>query len=166
MKRKCHICNIEVNGASHWKIHKDIPKDRLKYDFLAFNFPKIKDSNLIKKLYVDCEYSLPMLCKEFGGIDLKAMSFIITYIGLHRRNSKESNSLLTVRKRIEEACLKKYGAKNSLSRNTEPYKKRNRTVKDKYGVDNILQFFIDISKEYSKKQRKISKLNMRVWNIL
>lgn len=39
----------------------------------------------------------------------------------------------------KQTCLKKYGAVNALSKGTKAYEKRNQTVKEKYGVDNVFQ---------------------------
>ncbi len=39
----------------------------------------------------------------------------------------------------KKTCLKKYGAINALSKGTKAYEKRNQTVKERYGVDNVFQ---------------------------
>jgi hypothetical protein len=55
------------------------------------------------------------------------------------RNVKQSHYMDGYRDRIEKTNLKKYGAINPLSKGTVIFHKRNKTVKEKYGVDNIFQ---------------------------
>jgi len=57
-QRYCHICGKPINGTrSHWMLHPetmDIPGKyghvlpKTKYDFLCFNFPKLKDKEDLK----------------------------------------------------------------------------------------------------------------------
>lgn len=44
-----------------------------------------------------------------------------------------------IKDKATETNVKKYGAPNPLSLNTEPYKKRNETVQKKYNVSNVFQ---------------------------
>jgi hypothetical protein len=55
------------------------------------------------------------------------------------RNVKQSHYMGGYKNRIEKTNLKKYGAINPLSKGTVSYEKRNKTVKEKYGVDNVFQ---------------------------
>lgn len=41
------------------------------------------------------------------------------------------------KEKIRNTCIDRYGAINCLSKNTKPYKQRNKTVFDKYGVYNV-----------------------------
>lgn len=50
---------------------------------------------------------------------------------------KEQANSKFVRNQYEQTCLFKYGATNALSKGTKIFKKRNKTVKKKYGVDNV-----------------------------
>lgn len=40
---------------------------------------------------------------------------------------------------LKKTCLERYGTENVLSKGSPFYEKRNQTVKEKYGVDNIFQ---------------------------
>jgi very-short-patch-repair endonuclease len=58
-------------------------------------------------------------------------------VGIKTWSIKESNNLDTTKNKRKETCLEIYGAENCLSKNTKAYKKRNKTVKSKYGVSNV-----------------------------
>ena len=64
---------------------------------------------------------------------------IIKESGGELRNLKDSVNLPSTRKKAENTFIEKYGAINPLSRGTAAFKKRNETVKEKYGVDNVFQ---------------------------
>ena len=64
---------------------------------------------------------------------------IIRESGGKLRTLKESVNLPSTRKKAENTCVEKYGAVNPLSKGTTAFKKRNKTVKEKYGVDNVFQ---------------------------
>lgn len=80
-----------------------------------------------------------------------AASAVITYCknhGIKTMTIKEANSSEYVREKYKNTCLEKYGTENALSYGTKSYKKRNKTVKRKYGVDNVFQ--LQETKEKSK----------------
>lgn len=64
---------------------------------------------------------------------------IIKESGGKLRNLKDSVNLSSTRKKAENTCIEKYGAINPLSKGTTAFEKRNKTVKEKYGVDNVFQ---------------------------
>jgi G:T-mismatch repair DNA endonuclease (very short patch repair protein) len=74
------------------------------------------------------------MCKEFG---------------IKTKSIKEQANNPFVRNSYKETCIDKYGGENALSKNTISYKKRNRTVKNKYGVANVFQ--LDSVKNKSKE---------------
>jgi very-short-patch-repair endonuclease len=67
---------------------------------------------------------------------------------LKTRTCKESSNSKFVREKCEKKCIEKYGQKNPLSKNTIPYHKKNKTVFDKYGTENVFQ--LEEIKEKSK----------------
>lgn len=73
------------------------------------------------------------MCKEFN---IKTFSI------------KESNNLTKTKLKRESTNLIKYGKNNCLSKGTSAYNKRNKTVKNKYGVTNV--FCLNSIKEKSK----------------
>lgn len=109
-----------------------------------------------------------MLCEYVDGIDLKALIFVMTQYGIKIRSISESLHTEQSQTRYKNTCLKKFGATNCLSKGTIPYLKRNKTVQDKYGVENVFQLIDEFMKEHGTKytRSKISSLNIQLENIL
>lgn len=163
MSRICPYCKLILNNpGSHIKacgqLHGD---ENWKYNFYVFNFPKLKDRNFLYQCYVIDHDSLPILCKKVGGLDLKAMCWILNYYGIKTRSVSTALKLNETRQRINETNLKIYGAINPLSRGTTAFYKRNETVKRKYGVDNVWQC-VDKFVDFHGNHSKISSLNLRL----
>lgn len=70
---------------------------------------------------------------------------IIKSCGLPLHSIKDANNLESAKKQREATNLRIYGAVNPLSRGTTVFEKRNNTVKQRYGVDNVFQ--VDSVKE-------------------
>lgn len=136
---KCKWCNkreFEKNTSltlhkGQCSTYKEFIKNNLTYDFLYNHLIKLKQSaNYVASI-------VNKVSKE----DIIAGT-IIHYAKKHSiktRNIKQSNNLKQVKDKRKLTCLKKYGTVNALSRGTDAYKKRNETVKSKYGVDNVFQ---------------------------
>ena len=122
--RYCHICGAEVHGGSHWHLHKDIDLTTLKVGFYIFNFPKLADKNKLQQMYEIEKQSLPMLCKYVGGIDLKAMAFMLSYYKIQIRTIKQALNLQETKNRFIQTCLDRYNATNTLSKGTPGYIKK------------------------------------------
>lgn len=110
--------------------------------------------DLIKHFMETLGYSAHYLCNEvFKKKGYKAdPSTIIEFCknnNIKTYSIKERANSKFVRDQYKSTCLKKYGAENSLSKNTKPYKKRNKTVKTKYEVENVFQ--LKTVKEKGKK---------------
>lgn len=137
---KCHTCNKELvaNGIGH--IHHCpnkntvLTKNEIKIDFLKYNFPNIAERDKLYTEYIINKKSLPTLKKEYN-ICYRAVQFLLKQYNITWRNSSQANNI-AMPKRIQ-TNIEKYGAVNVLSKDTEIYKKRNKTVLDKYGVSNI-----------------------------
>lgn len=69
-----------------------------------------------------------------GDIIKKAKEYNIKLL-----TCSESARHSTTREAYIKTCLDNYGTINCLSYGTEAYKKRNKTIKNKYGVDNVFQ---------------------------
>ena len=167
MSRFCPYCHKEINHPSaHVKACARNNNDsNWKITYFGYNFPKIKDEKFLYECYVINHDSLPVLCKKVGGLDLKAMSWILNYYGIKIRSISESLKTKESRERTNNTNLKKYGAINTLSKNTPGYFKRNKTVKEKYGVDNVWQC-VDIFNPHYDNKSKISSLNKRIFKLL
>lgn len=140
--KKCPYCNIDVyKPQNHIYTCKNKPNEHSKadvrYEYLIYNYPYIASKNgLLNEYEMECK-SLPDLKKEFG-IDYAAVCFLLDKYKIHKRSIAESSKKIS-RDKYVNTCRRKYGASNALSKGTTPYKKRNRTVKHKYGVNNVFQ---------------------------
>lgn len=159
----CHICKKPIRSFTHLKTHKEIEwnSPETRYAYICFNVPKIKDKETLSDLYINKKYSLPMLSTFYDGLDYKSIRFMLTYYKIPVRGISESLKDPIIRKRIDESNIKTFGAKNPLSKGTLPYLKRNQTVKDRYGVENVFQILDEFIDEYKgrHKKSKISYLN-------
>lgn len=163
--RYCPICNCKITRFTHMKTHKDIEWNRneARYQFICHNAPDLKDKKILEDLYLNKKYSLPMLSEKYG-FDLKSICFILRYYNIPIRNISEALKDETTRIRIDESNIKRFGAKNPLSKGTASYLKRNQTVLDKYGVENVFQILDKFIDDYGKCNHysKISNLNKKI----
>lgn len=135
----------------------------------------IPDLELLKKqndkkrnAYLNSIFEKELLIEIFITSNLSAHRFVCKYAkpknlttsastiidlakkhGIKTKTIKESNSLQAVKEKRKKTCIEKYGKENCLSRGTVSYKKRNETVKQKYGVNNVFQL-----QEVKEKSRK------------
>lgn len=99
---------------------------------------------LLIELVLEKKYSSNYIClnvlKPKGYITRaeSIISFCHEY-GIKTNSLVEQANNPNVRNLYKNTCIKKYGAENALSKNTKIYKKRNITVKRKYGVSNVFQ---------------------------
>lgn len=163
--RYCPICNCKITRFTHMKTHKDIKwnKDEARYQFICYNAPDLKNKEILEDLYLNKKYSLPMISEKYD-LDLKSVCFMLKRYNIPLRNVSEALKDKITRARIDEANIKRFGAKNPLSKGTLPYLKRNKTVMDKYGVENVFQILEEFIDEYKGRHTysKISSLNKRV----
>lgn len=155
---KCFVCKKELTGTNFSHIFKcckeNISKDEMKIRLILFNYPI--DLNEFRHLYAEKRFSFPELYEKYG-ISYHFIDFIIKYLGLKKRSLAEAvRDKKTKNKRIA-TCQKIYGANNCLSKDTEPYKKRNATVKSRYNVNNVFQLEEVIKKIEETHLRKYGK---------
>lgn len=135
----CPYCKKEIRPSSHIyscaKLH-GITKERtdIKYDFISYNFNELCDEMLLRDLYIDKLYSLPMFNSEFG-IDSKSLTFLLDYFNIERRGISESACKISTEK-YKKTVLDRYGVDNVSKLEHIKQKKRN-TILHNYGVDNI-----------------------------
>lgn len=117
------------------KLHSN-NKERRKY------LNQILDKELLEELFqkhtahgASIEVFKPM------GLNLSAGSIIerARKLGIITPSIKDQVSSARVRDKYKQTCLKKYGAENALSRGSVSYHKRNKTVLDRYGVNNVFE---------------------------
>jgi len=64
---------------------------------------------------------------------------LLKVYSLKYRTASEARTQKRCVEKIKNTCLEKYGSENPLSKDTEPYKKKMNTIKEKYGVSNVFQ---------------------------
>lgn len=85
--------------------------------------------------------------KQKSVVDIKEQYFIpygriekaIKENDIHHRGIKESSSTKNKKEKSIETCLEKYGDVNVLGKKSPLFLKKNETVKEKYGVENVFQ---------------------------
>lgn len=99
---------------------------------------------LLRELIIDRQYSANYIClkilKPKGYIT--GAGSIITFCNefdIKTNSMTEQANNPNVRNSYKNTCIEKYGTENALSKNTISYKKKNKTVKRKYGVSNVFQ---------------------------
>jgi G:T-mismatch repair DNA endonuclease (very short patch repair protein) len=116
------------------KHHQNITRKAYVREFLTKEFlrevvSKYSLNYIAKKILQPKGYkteagTLLLFCKEYG---------IPTLSVQEQANNPD------VRASFRKTCLEKYGVEHPMSKDTESYRKRNRTVKKRYGVDNVFQ---------------------------
>lgn len=137
---KCPYCQKETKKI-HWNRKECNPNDLSHKDFknqvLILLYPHI-NKEILYEMYITQEKSLVECSKELKCIYYH-LEILCDYFNITKRKIKDANTTNRVKKIRENAYLKKYGAINPLSKGTTAYYKRNQSIKDKYGVDNIFQ---------------------------
>lgn len=130
---------------------------------LQSKYPTFFNEEFWIKEYVENQKSYPVLLKEYS-LPYKATEKFLDYYGIKRRSIKEASNTSRTKQSREATCLTKYGAVNCLSKNTSSYHKRNETVKEKYGVNNVFQLKEVVEKICSIRTPEVkSECTKQVW---
>jgi hypothetical protein len=164
--KECPICKSKKRlNPNHIKkcFGEDID---YKFKYISHNIPEI-NYEVIYNLYVNEKWSIPMLCKKYN-LDIKSICYLLNYFKIHIRSIKETRKLTEYKERIEKTNIERFGAINPLSKGTAIFHKRNQTVLDKYGCENVFQRLDLFINEWSNsgKRSKISSLNKSLYKIL
>lgn len=163
--KNCPYCNKELLKPSSHVKHCSKGDANYRYVYIIHNYPEL-NKETINRFYNLEKWSLPMIAKKFN-IDFNSICYLICYHGYKIRSISESLKTPEARKKISDTNLKRYGAINPLSKNTPAYHKRNKTVLERYGCDNVFQVlnrFVDCNTFHQKS--KISRLNKSLYAIL
>jgi hypothetical protein len=132
---KCKYCGAEFETHNSLKGHLSTCNARRNYVL-----SKLTENDLRRWFEVE-KLSAHFISKNILGGDISAGRIIneCKKYNIKTWNIKESNNLDTTKSKRKQTCLEIYGAENCLSKGTKSYKKRNRTVKNKYGVGNVFE---------------------------
>lgn len=137
---KCHICD-KISQKPHYKsCGEGIKRDDFKFQFLMYNYSELKlySKDYLEHLYLDQQFSLPDFKNQFE-LSYRSTTFLLNYFSIECRTQSESQLTTNTRNKMETTCKEKYGAINPLSKGTEPFNKRNNTIQERYGVNNVYQ---------------------------
>jgi hypothetical protein len=165
--KKCPICEKEIKQLNPRHIKNCFGDDpNYKYQYIIRNTPSATKEEL-NRLYVDEKWSTNMLRDHFL-LDLKSICYLLNFYGIEIRTIKETRGLKEYKDRIETTNLQKYGAINPLSKGTKPFRKRNQTIVDKYGCENVFQRLDLFVKDWSSSnsRSKVSSLNKEIYKVL
>lgn len=163
---QCHICYKEqINGAHIYGCAKrnelNISKIENKYQLLIYNynFDELKSKEKLEKFYSIS--SLPDFTEKFG-INYPNTYFLLDYYNIQKRTISEG-CLKIGQNKVKQTCLLKYGVTNVLSKGTTIYEKRNKTIKEKYGINNVFQLKEVIEKCNTKEAHKKTAIGWKKW---
>ena len=125
--------------------------------FYQFILPKLNEEfNILERYKLESALALSTQLKEEGlDVNNVELSEWIEKLGGRKHSVSDSINLSSVRKRTENSFQEKYGAINPLCKGTSAFKKRNETVKEKYGTDNVFQNKEIIEKIKTKKEKTV-----------
>ena len=136
---KCPLCDKKTNlkHVNNCKYNlQNLSQKELRKLFLEYNYPDILNYESLFDIYINKQMSLPDILKKFK-ISYTNTLFMLEYYNIQKRSY--SDAFLSSRDKRDKTNLERYGAINVFYKNTDIYHKRNETVKQKYGVDNVFQ---------------------------
>lgn len=138
--RKCPFCMQCITSFNHVKKCKKIDKrlniNEVFIKYLSFNFPLLTRENL--KIDYEKPMSLPDISKKYGGIDFKAICFVLDYFQIHRRSSSESAHLMTVPKG-RKTNLERTGLPSNFCKNHPSRVAWEKRLFEEEGIINVFQ---------------------------
>ena len=87
--------------------------------------------------YVEKGKSAIQIANENGFRSSSAINRMLKKHNINIRGISTSHNIPLYKKRIEQTNVNRFGAPNPLCKGTVPFKKRNKTVMERYGVDNV-----------------------------
>lgn len=166
--KECPICRQKVKQLNPRHIKKCFGSNpEYKALYIKHNFPEATKEALTQMYSIE-KWSTNMIRDHFS-MDLKSVCYLLNYYNIPVRTIKETRSLREYKERFSSTNIQRYGAINPLSKGTSPYKKRNQTVFDRYGCENVFQrldLFIENWSNSLGKRSKISSLNRKLYEVL
>lgn len=130
----CPKCNKLARSPHFSTCFLGFPKDEVNLQCLLFTWPNLHEA----KSTLEKQQSVNSAAKVLN-VPYSRLTQFAKLTNLKLPSMKEASSSQAVRNRVKETCRINFGADNPLSRGTVAFEKRNKTVRDKYGVDNVFQ---------------------------
>lgn len=140
------------------KITGKEPKN-VEKEFVEIAVPYFeKMFSLLKRYKNESAVGLSKQLKEEGlNVGNGQLSKWIEILGGKKHSISDSNLLESTKEKMKSTFQKNYGADNPLCKGTSAFEKRNKTIKDKYGVENIFQSKEVIKDIAEKKEKTVLK---------
>jgi hypothetical protein len=135
MIENCKYCKkeIQIVGKNSMNGHITSCKGYTQWRDTTFNYDFLYEEYIVKGK------SGLQIANENGWNSSTIINKQLKRLNIPVRGVRQSHYMDGYRTRIEKTNLKKFGAVNPLCKGTSAYKKRNNTVKTRYGVSNVFQ---------------------------
>jgi len=140
--KRCPFCSANIQGTKHLYICDNSPdyfrnmsKSERKIEAIKLLWPELTKEKL-HHLYINLEYSLPTLLKDFG-ISYKSSIALLDHFHIPKR-TRQNCITESARNRYKKSIMDKFGVINP-SQAKEIKEKKQKTFLSHYGVDNIFK---------------------------
>jgi len=132
------VCNKKFETLNSLKAHRAKCK---KYREIVNEERKILTKDFLYQNLIINDFTASHIVRLFNFKYTYACNLIslAKKFGIKTKTISESKKNKITKDKYEQTCLKKYGDKNVLGKNSFIYEKRNKTIKEKYNVNNVFQ---------------------------
>ena len=159
--KSINLCVCVLRNLKQRSLHGHRSKCSIYQQWLKKEFEKILTYDFLYNNLIEKKMSALSISKKLNKDYIRASDIIriANNLGIKTRGIKEISNDIKTRERYKKTCIKKYRRENTLSKGTSGYNNRNKTVRDKYGVDNVFQL-----KDVKEKSKKTMLHNYGVEN--
>lgn len=126
--KKCKYCGVATKSVSS---HMRNCSDYISWRDKTFT------KEFLYQEYVENGKSAIQIANEHGLSSSTAINKLLKKYNFNIRGISSSHAMPLYKKRVEQTNMDRFGAPNPLCKGTESFKKRNKTVMERYGVDNV-----------------------------
>lgn len=133
----CKICNKGCRSPHLATCYRGVGKDDANLDCLLFSFPQL--SQVVELLRI--EGTCLAVAKRLD-VPYKRVQEFCRLNNIALPSIQQANANAAKHSRFIETCRQKYGVDNVLSRGTPAFHKKNSTVRNRHGVENVMSLQI------------------------
>lgn len=155
------VCICSKRFEKEKSLHGHRSKCNIYQKWLKNEFENILTYDFLYEKLIKKKLSALSISQEIKKDYIRASDIIrkAKELGIKTRSIKEVSIDSKTRDKYKETCIKKYGKENTLSKGTKGYNKKNKTIKEKYNVENVFQL-----KDVKEKSKKTMLHNYGVEN--
>ena len=128
----CKICNKGCRSPHLATCYRGVEKDAAYLDCLLFSFPQLSQVAGLLRTEGTC-----LAVAKLLNVPYKRVQEFCRLNNIALPTIQQANSNAAKHSRFIETCRQKYGTDNVLSRGTPAFVKKNFTIKNRYGVENV-----------------------------